>query len=210
MRKFLHSLALLAILPPLSLAGEDYLLAGVISATGNGKAFAVIEQADGQQRLVSVGDDLGDGRVVAIDAETKTVRLALAGRDVVLTLRGSAHPGEYVEEYQIQDYEEVDAAVKTLDEQAVQGIVRLSRQAGQLGEAQTKKQLNALLGLSGEASIAAFDEEQVSSSRQLVEQLASLLADQNSRGSHLGTIAVADDLGRRRIYLSASDSAPVP
>ena len=193
---------------PSAQADNEYLLTGVISASGGGKAFAVIEQADGQQRLVSEGDSLGDGRVKKIHTETNTVRLELPGGDVVLTLRGSAHPVEHVEGYRIEDFQEESPSVLTLDDSAVQGLLELAGQAQKLGEEKSIVRLNKLLGLSSGASIAAFNEEQVDSSAQLLEQLAGVLAKGEDGVTHVGTISVADDLGHRRVYLSRPVATP--
>lgn len=209
-RNLLKTAALLLVVwLPLVQAGEDYLLTGVIAASGGGKAFAVIEQADGQQRLVSEGDVLGKGRVVAIYAEQKTVRLALPDGEILLTLRGSAHPVEQtekysIEDYNIEDYQEAQPSMQPLGEDAVQGLLELARQTQQLGEEKSRARLNKLLGLGSAASIAALNDERVDSTAQFLERMVVLLRKDGGGGDGVRSISVADDLGRRRIYLNTN------
>ena len=70
---------------------RTYNLTGVMGSS-SGKLFAVIEDANGKQRLLTEGDELDGGLVRQISADDKSVLLAFPDREVLLTLTGSARP----------------------------------------------------------------------------------------------------------------------
>lgn len=198
----------LALLLPVMATAQDYQLTGVIAASDGGKAFAVIELSDGQQRLLREGERLGDGYVAAIDARRKTVQLNLPGGNVLLTLDGSAFADDYQPEYSIQDYRDGMGQLE-LKPATVDALLALATEARNLGEKESSRRLNELLNLSGDARIAALDEQQVDSSIQLVEDLAVKLRGQ-WQGNHVATLSVAEAGGGRRLYLHRNDPNATP
>lgn len=195
----ISQLILLFCLSPALFAAEDYRLTGVIGSD-SGKAFAVIERADGQQQLLGEGEAIDNGFIESISTQSKTVILAFSERRVILSLTGSGMPDEYQEEFSIADYYgEVEQ--KSLDRATLSKLQDLSTQSGNIGEQELARRLNHLLGLSEQAHIAAYEQQEVDSTRDLIQQLATVLPERVKIGNHLGTIAVSDSSGRRRVYL---------
>jgi hypothetical protein len=176
----------------------EYHLTGVIGSS-SGKLFAVIEQGDGQQRLLSEGDAIGDGRVLAISAQTKTVRLRFPGRDITLGLDGSGLAEEQVEDYAIEEYGNTEAL--SLNSEKIERLAKLVREIDELGDKESLVRLKNILGLSEDARIVALNEQQYDSSRELLEALAQDLPEKMKYGSYLGSIAVSSDRGKERMYL---------
>jgi hypothetical protein len=186
-------------------AATDYRLTGIIGSDG-GMAFAVIESADGHQQLVQEGGSIGPGYVKRISAGDKTVVLAMPTGELSLRLTGSATPGEAREEFSMSDFYG-DTTQQALDPAAIAGIQALAGDSEKLTDKQIALQLNKLLGLSDEAQVAAYDDQQVDSARALLKQLGKQISSQAGQGNFLGRIAVSDEQGQRRIYLTTDDGA---
>lgn len=186
---------------------EGYSISGIMGSDP-GKAFAVIENAAGEQNLVSEGNAVGSGYVKSISAQHKTVILAFPDGDVELRLTGSRYPDtasaakeEAVKAYSITDYDEEVAEQKTLDPTAISKLQKLANDTGKLTESQLSVQLNEALGLPEEARIAAYEEQAVPSIRELLVQMSTTINEPTESGTFLGKIAVSDRYGSRRVYL---------
>lgn len=186
---------------------DSYNLTGVMGSS-SGKLFAVIEDANGKQRLLTVGDELDGGEVRTISAEDKSVVLAFPDRELRLTLTGSNRPvapameqATYVTRFeQIPD--------KNLDEATFQALVQLSRDADSLGESEVAARLNALLGLPDDARVIAFDMRQANSTKQLLKMMSPKLEAYESQGGALGNLVVKEGSANKRFYMNAE--APPP
>ena len=177
----------------------DYHLTGIMGSE-SAKAFAVIEQADGQQHLLSEGSTIGSGYVGSISTKNKAVILVFPEGELFLSLTGSGKPDDYEEEYSIDNYTGM-VEQNSLDQATIGKLLALSSNAENIGENELTTRLNSLLGLSGQARIAAYNEQEVESTRDLLQQLATQLPAQAEQGSYLGTLAVSDNSGSRRVYL---------
>lgn len=188
----------------------DYHLTGIIGSN-SAKAFAVIELADGQQHLLAEGSTIDTGYVGSISAREKTVVLVFPEGKRFLSLTGSAMPDDSTEdsteEYSIADYTG-DVSSKVLDQTSLKKLRALASASEKMSDNERTTQLNRLLGLPSQARITAFNGSGVDSTRDLLKVLAAQLATrQDDMGGHLGTIAVSDEAGRRRVYLQVTPNS---
>jgi hypothetical protein len=201
-------LALFASPYGLSYADETgYRLSGIMGSDP-GKAFAVIENADGEQQLLSEGSAVGPGYVKSISSQFKTVILAFPDGEIELRLTGSGKPDvggagmdEVEKAYSIDDYDTEAAEQKILDPEALVKLQRLASDDGELSEMQLRIRLNEALGLPEEARIATYEEQAAPSIRELLARINTRNSDMTDSGAFLGRIAVSDRNGSRRIYL---------
>jgi len=190
----------------LAAAGDaDYHLTGIIGSD-SGAAFAVIETADGQQQLVREGSSIGPGYVKSISSGHRTVVLALPTGEISLRLTGSATHEEIRREFSIDDYDDQVEQIE-LEPTALPKLLALARNPKKFDETQLTLKLNQLLGLREQAQIAAYDRQAVGSASDLLDKLATQIAGMTEDANFLGTIAVSDQDGQRRVYISVKQAA---
>lgn len=192
---------LLLLLSQSALAQEgSYNLTGVMGSSG-GKVFAVIEDTNGKQRLLTEGDELDGAQVRQISAVDKSVLLAFPDREVLLTLTGSARPVAPERPARVARFEQ--APDKNLDEAKFQALVQLSRDADSLAESETAARLNELLGLPEDARVVAFDMREATSTKQLLKMMSPKLEASEARGGALGNLVVKQGSSNQRFYVNA-------
>jgi hypothetical protein len=179
---------------------EAYNLTGVMGSSG-GKLFAVIENANGKQRLITEGDELDGGLVRHISAEDKSVLLEFPDRELRLTLTGSNRPVAPEKPELVTNFEQVPD--KNLDRATFQALVQLSREADSLEESETAARLNELLDLPENARVIAFDMRQAGSTRQLLKMMSPRLEATESQGGALGNLVVKEGSANKRFYFNA-------
>lgn len=198
-------LGLLALPPGPAAADDDYRLTGIMGSD-TGMAFAVIESVDGQQQLLREGSAIGPGHVKSISARDKTVVLVFPTGELELRLKGSGMPNEFQEELTINDFYN-ETAQQSLDPGVVAKLLALAGTAEKIDEKQLILQVNKLLGLPEQAQIAGYDGQLLDSTHALLEQLGARISGMSEQDDFLGTIAVSDQDGHRRVYLSV-ETAP--
>jgi hypothetical protein len=187
---------LLLVAPGVFAAQPEYHLTGIITSTG-GKQFA----ADGQQRLLREGDSIGEAEVVAIYALNKTVRLRFPGGEVLIGLQGSAQ----TEEADADAYSQVDfrePSMQRMNSQQAGQLARLAGESEKLGDVESSRRLNQLLGLPKDARILTFEHEEVASTRSLLDSMAQRLPSTTQDEAYVGKITVSSGEGDTEIYLT--------
>ena len=198
------ALGLLAVTPGLSAADDPgYHLTGIM-ASDAGVAFAVIENADGQQKLLKENSPIGDGYVKSISSGSKTVVLTFPTGEISLRLTGSGKPVEFREEFSVSDFSD-EVVPKSLNPATMAKLHALAANPEKLSETQLAPQVNKLLGLSEQTRIAAYNHQSVESTRALLERLQAHISSMGVDADYLGSLAVSDPEGSRRIYLFAEE-----
>lgn len=183
---------------------SGYHLTGVIGSNG-AKAFAVVEQPDGQQRLLSEGGAIGNGYVGSISVPDKTVTLIFPDGEQLLSMTGSAMPNDEKKEFSLADYSD-EVVQHQVGPSSLEDLQVLAQNAEKMTDKEVAVQLNKLLGLPAQTQIAAFNHEGIESPRTLLQQLAAQLPERAKQGINLGSIAVSDEEGRKRIYLQTNST----
>jgi hypothetical protein len=191
------SLFVLACLSGLALA-QGYHLTGIIAATDGGKAFAVLEQADGQQRLLSVGEQYGEATVVAIDPANSRVKLQLPDGVLELRLTGSAQQDE--DATWDSDIPSPAPEVITLALHQLEQLKIASLKPPGTDKPLSPEDIGSLLGLPENATVTALDDQPVRSSSELLQGLGALFRSAGS-APHITTLSVNVAGEEQRIYL---------
>jgi hypothetical protein len=214
-----------------ALAGGDpgHRLAGIVELD-NGARQAWIVTSSGEERVFRVGDAfLGDGRISQISK--RSVRVQLADRELILQLAGGAAgsgapggahtapmvesramSGEALRRILIRERAAGDGPSAVPGQPAAASVVQDSphrhggrpsatRPASAAAGDEVRQQLNAALGLPGEARIVAVDERAVASPLGLAEELAEAL----DRGE-VPRLTVEGGAGVDEIYVFSEDA----
>lgn len=187
--------------PAATATDAEYHLTGVMGSE-EGTAFAVIEDARGQQHLLRAGSAIGPGYVKSISSQHKAVVLVFPGGELTLRLSGSGKVDEPTEAFSIEAFY-AQTENKAMDAESMSRLVELANNAEKLEDRQLSAQMNSLLGLSEQAQVAGFNDRQVDSPRAVLQQLRARISSMTDSDMLVGTFAISDsDGGDRRLYLT--------
>ena len=122
-------------------------------------------------------------------------------------MTGSATHEEIRREFSIDDYDDQVEQIE-LEPTALPKLLALARNPKKFDETQLTLKLNQLLGLREQAQIAAYDRQAVGSASDLLDKLATQIAGMTEDANFLGTIAVSDQDGQRRVYIGKTGRRP--
>lgn len=178
-----------------------YKVSGIMGSE-QGMAFAVIENADGEQQLLSEGSAIGKGFIKSISSKNKTVILSLPEGEFLLRLSGGTPDEAQEEEYSTSEFYEITEQ-KNLEPEIIGKLITLAKNAQKLDDHKITIQLNELLGLSEKARVVAYNEQTIKSTSALLAKIEVKLPGAGESSNFLGSIAVSDENGqKRRIYLT--------
>ena len=191
MRNFLVAVLALPTFAAAAAPETNYRLAGIVAA-GSDSFMAVIELPDGRQQLFRAGDVLGNGKIREITSTG--ARIELAGRELVLSLRGNPKlvAEARVETTPIDDNVDLDEAAAIADNMdleqnsrrqqlffpetvrmltSMQGASQPQPGATPPPAEALHEQLNHLLEVPASARIVAVDQVNVSTPQETIEAL---------------------------------------
>jgi hypothetical protein len=211
MRTLLAVLLLLCpILYPLASGAGDLRLTGIIgSAATGGDALAVLVQGDGQQKMVKVGDSLGDAQVARIDVAAMAVTLTRGDQTEVLRLAGNTTVPLVADDAAAAgppsglDWGDGTDQVTMLgvtDEQ-IRALHSLAT-APDAGDRQARgDRFSQVLGLEAGTRITALDEQAVTGAEQALQQIPWEAWQSAPDGAHLVVLDTQTDRGPGRVYV---------
>jgi hypothetical protein len=179
----------------------DYRLA-MITHSGDGASFVVIETPDGQQALMKVGSELGPLRIVAINEETVDVHIDGAPHTLHSDYgRFDADAYAQFDAVPIEQRERGEITTLEVDtEEMNRAITQLAAQPEI-----TTMDINSVFGLMESATIVSVNQHPVDSSRKAIEALKQGVKD--GRVYKIETLD-PDSGEHREIYIAEKTEDP--
>jgi hypothetical protein len=200
-RLTLASVALL--FTSIALAGENsYRLAGSIVTADQGTRLALVETADGTQRLLREGDSIDGGLITEITRDR--VFLQFGDQVLILKLEGTDEPPIVAPaEYAREDYP-VSEPIPPVDAHVLNAISILIASSNEEDSEKTVSEVLRLLGLPAQARVSAVNDQGVDSPAEALREIAAQVDARPKDGTGLSmVISLAAIEGNRRVYVLA-------